>query len=266
MPPTVVPVSSGPTAASRLEDLRTVSHTFNTYLCQVPGTQLDTATRLGIVLCARDALLKCEGCRAHLKEQQSDNGKGFFEICNKDISHSPAFPIPPTSSGSSNDDLKRQHSCFQAISHALVNHQSSLTDEWYDDTIQAMMACNLLPAGSKVSQYHSAMIEIILLTVISHSLHMTFLILQEDSVPLPTWKDIAGAPDPYRLDIDAMLTPGHTLRYYSKYMAHAPYISHRDIDYQSSEYQRISPEARAYVPKALAYVLEPSPFLNTLLA
>ena len=243
---------SAPTAASRKQDLLDLAAKFNQHLCETPGTQLTAKQRLGIAICARDALLKCQGCRQHLENKVCLSPKTRFQkFCSTKIVHSPAFPAPAS------DDVeglsisgKQQIDLLQATVHALICHQANLNATWYDDTIQAMMDCNFLPNGT-VSQYHSALVEVILVAVMSHGLHAAFLVLDMDTVPLPSFVDIEFAPPSLKLDIDKMLKSGKKLRQHD-WIVHAPFLLPHDLDTKSSEYNRISPLARQLAPAANA--------------
>lgn len=246
-----------PTAASREQDLKNVATKFSEYLCEVPGTQLPASLRLGIAICARDALVNCPGCREHLQSKACLKPK---VVCSyKDIVHSPDFPAPTgcTTTRGSASNQQQQHECLRSIVHSLISVQSSLNDKWYDDTIQAMMNCNLLPQDKKVAQYHSALIEIILVAIMSNSLHTAFLVLMIEPFPLPTFEDIRFAPAPHCLDLEQMLKPGRSLRQWD-WISHAPFILHQDINSKSPEFtKKVSPMARQSVPSEYVFL----PFL-----
>jgi hypothetical protein len=240
-----------PTAVIREEDLVELARKFNKYLCEVPGTQLTASRRLGIAICARDALLRCEGCQKHLQDKICLHPHvRFQQFCGREIQHSPGFPSP--SELVLSDEERQQDACLLNTVHALICHQSSLNDDWYDDTIQAMRDCNLLFKESKITQYHSALIEIILVATMSHGIHMAFLVQGKEPVSLPKFEDIQFAPAPYQLNMENILKPGRKLRKYD-WISHAPFVLFRDINLKSPEFSKISPEARKMVPPAYSY-------------
>lgn len=269
------------TAKSRIDELKKIATDFSKYLCEISGTQLSANIRLGIAICARDALLHCKGCQEYIKK--NNNGKDssifkFQQYCTHEIHHTPPFPTPLTPSAASTSTITfEQNKCLVGIVHALICHQSSLNDDWYDDTIQAMMDCTLLPSpkdstSSKttIAQYHSALMEIILVASMSHGLHIAFLILNNttedirDIPSLPTFQDLQYAPAPSCINFDKLLKQGRSLRQYD-WISHAPFILHQDINPTSIEYQKLTTKASEEVPNF--YILLPFlPFVSVLLA
>lgn len=238
------------TPERRIKDLQQLTVDFSAYLKTTPGTILSPSIRLGIAICARDALLKCKGCHDALEQELCLRpGSSFYAFC-EDMEHEPAFPIPPTAS------LKRDtkvETCLVNIVHSVICHQNRLDEIWYKDALAAIQSCGILDdyaneLNCKGDEHemelasYAVFSEIVTLAAVSHGLHSTLLILGDmldgDVPVLPSWDEMKGAPGPSYIRFSSLL---HRIRK-GPFDSHLPCFYRSDINKQSPEYAKIETE------------------------
>ena len=221
------------TLDKRISNLQKQADAFATHLKTTPGIILTPQLRLGIAVYARDSLLKCKDysgvCPIRLYDFISE------------IKHETAFPVPPT-----NDDVDESiKACLMNIILAMINWQSKIDTRWYKDCIHALQVCGILDSYIKLNDCaddkkelelasHALLSEIIILTSVSHGIHTTFLALGIDIPPLPTWNEIADAPEPLNIRYSSLL---HQVRRNKESISEvSPYFTKRDLNRSSPEY------------------------------
>ena len=221
------------TPDKRISNLQNQADAFSTHLKTTPGIILTPQLRLGIAICARDSLLKC----------QDYSGVCPFRLYDfiAKIKHETTFPVPPTRS----DVDESIQACLMNIIHAMINWQSKLDTQWFADCLNALQSCGILDnyiehsdCGDDKKELelasHALLCEIIILTSVSHGIHTTFLALGIDVPPLPTWEDITDAPEPLNIRYSSLL---HRVRRNKESISEvSPYFTKRDLNRSSSEY------------------------------
>lgn len=198
------------TPESRLSDLRQIAIDFSNHLKTSPGTILTPNQRLGVAICARDALLQCKGCIQSLNDGVCPFR--LFSYC-AEIKHEPNFPVRGSSDDSNEEDID---ACLVNIIHTVILHQSKLDTRWYEDCISALQSCGILKNYTEYNQCaddanelelasQALFCEIILLIAMSHGIHSTFLTLGIDVPPLPTWDDMKNSPSPLDIRFSSLL-------------------------------------------------------------
>jgi len=249
------PQATTTTPESRLRDLQHAAANFSTHLKTSPGTILPPHVRLGVAICARDALLRCKCCAlATTGVCCLRPGSSFYDFLLQQKEHEP-FPTncnrDDEAQQSMSDDTK---ACLVNIIHTVVCHQSKINDMWYKDSIGALQSCGILADHVKQSKNcvdcdgdttnelelgsQAVFVEIILLAVTSHGIHSTFLALEVDIPALPTWEEMKGAPEPMHICYSSLL---HRVRR-DESKAFAPYFLAKDIRKNSPECKKIEKE------------------------
>ncbi|KAL7533061.1 hypothetical protein ACHAXR_005011 [Thalassiosira sp. AJA248-18] len=246
------------TPAHRLRNLQQLATDFSIHLKTSPGTILSPNLRLGVAICARDALLQCKtGCHRALAEEVCLRpSSSFYDYC-REMKHEPAFPVPKeeeSASTSANDNIK---DCLVNIVHAIICHQNRLDTIWYEDAIAALRSCGVLTEYAKEMNSNEndeddekekemevasgvVFCEIVLIAAMSHGIHSIFLTLSnimEDSTmpPLPSWEDMMETPGPTNIRFTSLL---HLIRR-DDLVAHAIFFRKRDLNTNSPEYSKI---------------------------
>ena len=264
----------GQTAEERIHDLHAFAESFNTHLCTVSGTILPSNIRLGVALCARDALLKCKHCHENVAERRSTmvcpmpNAR-FYNIYASQ-KHKPGFPTEGESGSKLSKEVEK---CLVTIVHTLICHQERIDQLFYEDAVAALISCGILDQYDKSFEgecgrpmtkedadlaARALYCEIILLSSISHALHVLFLSLGNDvNVPaLPSWHEIKGAPPPSNIRYRLLLKGIQ----YNQEFAFSPFFVSSDIIRDGSECKKIPAETWAKLPYS------PSPYRCTILA
>ena len=243
---------AGQTAEERTHELHAFAESFNTHLRTVPGSILPSSIRLGVALCTRDALLKCKHCHENVTERRSTmacpmpNAR-FYKIY-VGQKHEPGFPTNGASSSKLSKDVEK---CLVTIVHTLICHQDRIDKLFYEDAVAALMSCGILDKYAKSFEAESGRpmaeedaelaaralyCEIILLSSISHALHLLFLSLGDGDVPaLPTWDEIKCAPPPSNIRYRQLLKQVR----YNQEFAFAPFFVSSDLIRDGSEYKKI---------------------------
>lgn len=261
------------TAEDRITDLRAFAQNFNTHLLTVPGSILPPNLRLGVAICARDALLKCKKCHHEVTEWRSNMAcplpnAHFYNIV-AGWRHEPGFPTDGSNSGSEvSEGIEK---CLTTIIHALICHQDRIDQLFYEDAVDAIVSCGVLdeyansfkadtgrPMGKEDADLAARVVycEIILLAAISHALHVTFMILGAQVPDLPSWVDMKGAPPPSNIRYLELLKQVR----YDRASAFSPFFVSSDVIRDSSEYKKI----RACTWAELSYL--PLPYRCAVLA
>lgn len=219
---------------------------FSAYLKTVPGTILSPNLRLGVTICARDAL-KCSSCHRALQDVVCLRpGSSFHAYCSE-MGHGPEFPVAPES-----DRNKKIEACLVNIVHAVVCHQNRLDEIWYNDAIVDLRESGILDVYAKefnctddVDEMNLAssavFIEIVILAAASHGIYSTFLGLgtlgglDGNIPPLPSWDEMRGAPGPSNIRFSLLL---NRVRQYDS-IANAPYFHSWDADKLCPEYAKV---------------------------
>lgn len=228
------------TPDKRISNLQNQADAFSTHLKTTPGIILTPQLRLGIAICARDALLKC---------QQDYSGVCPFRlydfIAEEIKHHETTFPVPPTTTSDVDESIK---ACLMNIIHAMINWQSKLDTQWFVDCLNALQSCGILDnyiehndCGDDDKKElelasHSLLCEIIILTSVSHGIHTTFLALGIDIPPLPTWEEIADDATPGPLNIRYSSLLRRVRRNKESISEVSPYFTKRDLNRSSPEY------------------------------
>lgn len=242
---------AGIATSDRALDLEGFAHEFNQHLLNTPGTVLPGSLRCAIARCARDALQGCNACRKFSREsqQQSDplantaeeRKDSVFRTMAK-LNHEPPLDLDQnnglhTTNGT--DMNRRQHDTIINLVHALVHHQTLLTADWYGSTCVALQDTHLIP-DDVVNQFMiwSMFCEISLLVAVSHGIHMAFLTLGRTAPLLPRTSSTA----PTMLNFKNLKRSDRPLRDANRH-SWAPYLLHSDMNIDSSELNKLSPEA-----------------------
>ncbi|KAL7502513.1 hypothetical protein ACHAWX_000504 [Stephanocyclus meneghinianus] len=230
----------------RIQGLQQMAADFSAYLKTVPGTILSPNLRLGVTICARDAL-KCSSCHRALKDVVCLRpGSSFHAYCSE-MGHGPEFPVAPES-----DRNKKIEACLVNIVHAVVCHQNRLDEIWYNDAIVDLRESGILDVYAKefnctddVDEMNLAssavFIEIVILAAASHGIYSTFLGLGKlggldgNIPPLPSWDEMRGAPGPSNIRFSLLL---NRVRQYDS-IANAPYFHSWDADKLCPEYAKV---------------------------
>ena len=119
------------TPDKRISNLQNQANAFSTHLKTTPGIILTPQLRLGIAICARDALLNC---------QDDYSGVCPFRLYDfiAEIKHETTFPVPPTTTSDVIDESIK--ACLMTIIHAMINWQSKLDTQWYADCLNALQS------------------------------------------------------------------------------------------------------------------------------
>ena len=128
------------TAETRLTELENVAHKLNHHLETVPGAVLGPELRLAVAQCARDGLFD-KAC-AEAQGVCYPKYVRFFDVMYERKYDKPIVASPPSISEST-------AVCVTAIVHAVVNFQSKLTRDWYDDAVKAIEMCEGLVDKSR---------------------------------------------------------------------------------------------------------------------
>lgn len=219
------------TPESRIKAIQNAALHFSIHLKSSPGTILTATQRLGIAICARDAL-KCTGCNDALRVELCP--LNLYEFCSE-MKHEP-FPVP---TGNTVGD-ERIENCLLAIIHTIVCFQCKINDGWYKDCIRAIQSCGILSnyiedvkcandANEIQLASHAAFCEIVVLTAWSSGINSTFLALDKIHMmpKLPSWEDVKSAPKPMHIRFSALL---HRVRQDDS-VAAAPYFNTNSIEY-----------------------------------
>lgn len=249
------------TPERRIQHLQQLAAGFSTYLKTTPGTILTPELRLGVAICARDALLKCKsGCHRELKQEVCLRpGTSFYAYC-RDMQHEPPFPTPPKSS----HRKSAIDYCLLNIVHAVICHQNRLDEIWYKDALAALKSCGILDEYANQLKCvdvedemhlasHAAFCEIVLLAAVSHGLHSTFLslgslLVHDDMIvpsSLPSWEEMEGAPEPSNIQFSSLL---HRVRSKGPFDSHAPCFYRSDLNKHSPEYAKVEKEVWEKIP------------------
>lgn len=237
------------TPESRLRDLQHAAANFSTHLKTSPGTILPPHVRLGVAICARDALLGCKCC-VFATGVCLRPGSSFYDFLLQQKEHEP-FPT----NGNRDDEQSMSDNtkaCLVNIIHTVICHQNKINGMWYKDALSALQSCGILADHVKKSNCadngdttnelelasQAVFIEIILLTVTSHGIHSTFLALEVDIPALPTWEEMKEAPEPMNICYSSLL---HRVRR-DESKAFAPYFLAKDIRKNSPEYSKVEKE------------------------
>lgn len=242
------------TAEGRINDLRALAQDFNTHLMTVPGSILPPNLRLGVAICARDALLKCKTCHEDVIDRRSSmacplpNAR-FYSIFDG-WRHEPGFPTDGNNDNEINLSVNTEK-CLTTIIHTLICHQDRIDQLFYEDAVAALMSCGILdeyadsfkadtgrPMEKEDAELAARAVycEIIVLAAISQALHLTFLSLGDGEVPaLPSWDKMKGAPQPSNIRYRDLLKQVR----YDKAFAFSPFFVSSDIIRDSSEYSKI---------------------------
>lgn len=264
---------SGQTAESRISDLRDFAESFNDHLRAVPGSILPSHVRLGVALCARDALLKCHNCQDDVAERRSSiacpmpNAR-FYKIYASQ-KHEPGFPTDDNTRNNLSREVER---CLVTIVHSVICHQDRIDQLFYEDAVAALLSCGLLDqyaesfkadTGRSMAKEDADLAaralycEILLVASISHALHILFMGLGDGNVPsLPTWDEIESAPPPRNIRYRQLLK---RIRYDPAF-SFSPFFVSSDVIRDGSEYEKIPSEVWAKLPYS------PSPYRCTILA
>jgi hypothetical protein len=246
------------TPEQRIQGLQKSANDFSTYLKTTPGIILSPQLRLGIAICAQDALLNCKrGCHRALNQAACLRpGASFYAYC-LDMEHEPPFPMPP---GSDRDVLI--DACLINIVHAVVCHQNRLDGVWYRDALKAIQKSGILDGYTKEFccendanelglASNAVFYEVVVLAAVSHGIQSMFLALgslggmSDGSIPpLPSWKEMEHAPPPNNIRFSSLLK--RVRQYESE--AHAPYFYNWDINKRSSEYELVEKEVWKKLP------------------
>ena len=223
----------GLSAAARIQDLEGIAHEFNQHLLKTPGNVLNGNFRCAIAQCARDALRDCSDCQTLSRKNAARAGKGgdIYRTLAK-LHHEP--PLGTAS---------QPHHAILNLVHALVNHHTKLTAEWYQATSAALQEARLVPdaLGDKYSRQFmiwSLYCEICLLTAMSHAIHMAFLILDRDPPPLPQ----TSSTVPTLVDFQKIKRKDRKI-HDSDSISVAPYLKPSDLNISSPELKKLSPDA-----------------------
>mmetsp|Transcript_8932 Transcript_8932/g.15802 ORF Transcript_8932/g.15802 Transcript_8932/m.15802 type:complete len:328 (-) Transcript_8932:593-1576(-) len=234
------------TVECRLQALRQIADDFSTHLMSVPGTILPPSLRLGVAICARDALTKCQtGCNPALIQKVCLRpGASFYDFSAK-MQHEPAFPA--SDHGKLDTDIA---ACLLSITHTFICHQNQIDAICYDDAVSTLQSCGILSDyaqtlngtnNEKELEFASRVVycEIILVAAISHCIHISFLALGMDVPALPTWGDMKDAPNPSNIRFSSLLKrirKGDSSKVVASF---APYFAKTDLNIDSPEYSKI---------------------------
>jgi hypothetical protein len=235
------------TAQGRLAALEQVASDFSSHLETVPGTVLGPDLRLAVAQCARDAL-SCQECAESQQVCYSKNAS-LYEI------YSLMKHDKPISAFSSVN--QKVASTVTSIVHTVVNHQANLNRQWYEDCLKEIKTCGLIDASRYYSNQdlavtlacYSALSEIILLTAMSHGIHMLYLALDKELPKLPTK---AVPSEPSYIDFSLLL---HRWHHDPDKITSSLYYLWRDVNTKSPEFLKLSVYTREHLPKVLSSML-----------
>jgi hypothetical protein len=219
----------GLSAAARIQDLEGLAEEFNQDLLNTPGNVLTGNFRCAVAQCARDALRDCGGCQTLSRDTCMGDEQVYRKLAK--LSHEPELAVEDSQKAILN------------LVHALVNHQTKLSDDWYLSTCVALQDAHLIPAyiedeHSRQFMIWSLFCEICLLTVISHGIHMAFLVLDKDPPALPHTSNTV----PLFVDFNKIKRSERKV-HQSDGISFAPYLRPTDVDINSPELEKLSPEA-----------------------
>ncbi|CAB9499777.1 expressed unknown protein [Seminavis robusta] len=236
------------TAAERLDAIDDFSSQFQHHLMNVRGVALTASLRLAIVNYAREAIF-CSECSDQLPQSAClKPGTNFFAMIAK-IEHnknaSADTEIPDTTA-----------KILRAIVHSIVNHQGRLDATWYDNVIHSILETKgILPqetdeeeeeSNSQQRQYlaYAAFAEILILTCMSHCLHVAFLVLGRPLPALPSQSELkdglSAKQGPTLLDWTSLLkrAPRRNPK-----ICFTPFVYSGDFNKRSPDFRQISKEA-----------------------
>ena len=243
------------TAEERRLALEGTADDFCTHLKTAPGAVLSPNLRLGVAACARDALV-CKACDALPPDTCLAKGTDFMSICK---GHKVDVFKPTT--------LKDKDVLILVnLVHAIIRHQGRLDEAWYNKTINFIQSSGLLASyphkdeEGKLLGCRAIFSEVLALSAAYQAIQMVFFGLGKNSPPpLPSRKDMAGAPGPANIHFPSLL---HRVRF-SKAVRDTPFYIWHDINTESPEFSKITPEGRDmqhYIQEDL------SPFCGTCFA
>lgn len=177
--------------------------------------------------------------------------------------------------GNEHGNKLKLEACLRGIVHSIVNFQSFLNVDWYRDAVQALKCSGIGIASQqhnviseanandthkiddemKLAPVYSALTEVIVLTAVSHAIHVVFLALDYDeppssssSPPLP--KICANGPS--NIDFSSFLKKS-TIPFDNKILEAAPLLTWKDINATSKEINLL----RDSTVKQLRTILDP---------
>jgi hypothetical protein len=164
-----------------------------------------------------------------------------------ELQHEPEFPLQDAQSQAA---VGRT---LKTLIHALIHQQSKIDErEWYEKTIEALDATKLVPDSFKGESRRSLLCslfsEVVVLTTMSHAIHIIFLAMGREIPPLPTLGDMEHL-SPSLLDTSSLLREGVKIRD-DPSVCTAPFVFYTDFDPNLLE-KVTSPEERAYLSMML---------------
>ena len=234
------------TADGRLAMLEGLVADLNQHLETVPGAVLPPELRLAVARCARDALF-CQAC-AGMQGTCFPKFLRFYDILKET-----KFDKPIQATASFND---KTAAIVTLIVHAVVQFQGKLNSDWYTDCLQAIKESGLVDAskyddGEKKEEAielacYSAISEIIILTAMSHGIHMLYQAIDK---PVPKLTSKAAANGPTYLDLTKVLKRWHQD---PKTVCAAPYYTKKDLNVKSDEFQtKLQEDTQKFMPDNL---------------
>jgi hypothetical protein len=233
------------TPHGRLAALEQVVCDFFSHLETVPGTALGPDLRLAVAQCARDAL-SCKQQEECAESQQICYAKNanLYEIFSH-VKHDKPIAVSST--------VNEKVACtVTSIVYAIVNHQAKLNRQWYENCLKEIKSCGLIDASKYSNQNvavtlacYSALSEIILLTAMSHGIHVLYLALDKELPKLPT----KAALGPSYIDFSLLL---HRWHHDPDNITSSLYYLCPDVNKKSPEFLKLSEDTRAHLPKILS--------------
>lgn len=238
---------------------------FHKHLLRTEGVFLPPFLRCAIAQSTVDSLTKCEGCKALPKSTCLRPGTKLFATVGK-LNHRefPSITIAPSTTDKEDNDGNGQNVGYKQpstdfiessdlltiIIRTLVNHQSRIDKQWYDDAIGALKNSKIVSGYDdsikSTNPYLAECIfsEILILASIAHGIHSTYVLL---SKALPTIPHVPASSDgvavtPVRWDLLLKENVKPRLDHTIMWM---PYILSWDINWNQTEHLYLDKEMQS---------------------
>ena len=256
------------TAEGRFQMLRDMAKQFSRHLETVPGAILTPDQRLFVVHEARFALLSCPASIKHHRQQIEPSGTCFMPkgVYKRLVSLAPYDEHVDNEKAYAKSFTHHDSeliTCLKGIVRSVVHFQSAINEHWYRDAIQALKATGSIAtefkshttpdlcedSEMKLTPYYSALAEIIVLTAMSHAIHVVFLALDEDVPPLPK---TCAATGPSNINF-SFLFKVPSVPFDKRVLEAAPLLTWKNIDTSSNQLHKF----RDSTVKKLPTIIDP---------
>ena len=226
-----------PSVAERRVEVEKAAQSFSRFL-QVGdnGAQLNSLQRWSVCAATKDALT-CPGCSGLPVGTCLRPGTNAYQVLDE-LKHDKPSMSPNITI--SDDQLK----AITTIVHAIVNHQGLIDESWHDSALSAIQSSGIIPdEDSTSSRYHSALVEIIMLTAITHGYNAALLMMgnsQGFELP-PVDGKILRTVRPPRFDPASLLKQGKLLTRDDS-IARSPFFIASQVNKRSPSFENLESE------------------------